>query len=409
MEHQEKKPLRLGCVGGGMIINAAHVPAYVDLRREVALTALYSPERETAEATRENYLSQMAVAGAPVDWEVRLCDSFEELLGLVDAVDIGTPTRYHAWYAERALRAGVHAMSEKPVARNYLEAQQLALAAAKSRATYQLNDDNVFLPRYQHIKNVLASGAIGDVTNIFLTRGTPSSDRNDWFFDPISGGGAILDYGSHAVMGAWFLLGFDKAPRRVKAIDIRVKERTRFVRGRLRDIETDDDAHFKILFENPQNGDFITAVLEATWSWPDFASNASDTHGYIRVDGTEGRVTSEFDENDREYLVIDRFACGVQRIPIESYRSETLSFRDEIFNFVRSVRQERPSMIDARVGAVTAQIITGAQLSQLRGRETVDLDEVEAYCRSFDDGSGDLMAVSDKIALDLTRPYRLEH
>ncbi len=400
--------IRLGCIGGGMIINVAHVPAYVDLRDEVILTAIYSPERNTAEETRKNYLEKMAQAGAEVDWEVTVCDSFEQLLELVDAIDIGTPTRYHAWYAEKALRAGVHAMSEKPIARNYLEAKRLTEVARESNAIYQLNDDNVFLPRYQHIKNVLSSGAIGEVTNLLLTRGTPSSDRNDWFFDPISGGGAILDYGSHAVMGAWFLLGFDKVPRRVRAIDIRVKDRTRFIQGRLREIETDDDAHFKILFENPKNGDFITAVLEATWSWPDFAENASDTHGYIRVDGTEGWLTSSFDENDQEYLVVHRFAAGERRIPIQSYRSETLSFRDEIWNFIRSIRQEKQSMIDAQAGTVTAQIITGAQMSQLMGRRMVELDEVEPYCLKFDDGSGDLLQISDKIALDLTRPYRLD-
>lgn len=398
--------LRLGCIGGGMIANVAHVPAYVELREEVALTAIYSPKRNTAETTRQNYLEQMAQAGAEPDWEVRVCDSFEELLGLSDVVDICTPTRYHAWYAQRALEAGVHAMSEKPIARNYLEAKRLAQAAQGTKALYQLNDDNVFLPRYQHIRNVLACGEIGEITGLTLTRGTPSSDRNDWFFDPVSGGGAILDYGSHAVMGAWFLLGFDKIPRRVRAIDIRVKERTRFIRGRLREIETDDDAHFKILFENPANGDFITAVLEATWSWPDLAENASDTHGYIRVDGTQGWLTSCFDEEDREYLVVHRFAGGERRIPIQSYRSETLSFRDEIWNFLRSIRQGAPSMIDAQVGTTAAQIITGAQMSQLMGRRTVDLDEVEPYCLRFDDGSGDMMQISDGIALDLTRPYR---
>lgn len=405
---EQKKRIRLGCIGGGMIMNVAHVPAYVELREEMIVTGIYCPQKETAEETRENYLSQMARAGAEVDWEVRVCASFEELLERVDAIDIGTPTRWHAWYAERALAAGVHAMSEKPIARNYWEAKHLEEAAQTSGAIYQLNDDNVFLPRYQHIKNVLASGAIGEVTQLLLTRGSPSSDRNDWFFDPVSGGGAILDYGSHAVIGAWFLLGFDKRPRRVRAIDIRVKDRTRFIRGRLRDIETDDDAHFKVFFEDPGNGDMIPAVLEATWSWPDFGENSSDTHGHIRVDGTEGWLTSQFDENDQEYLVVHRFAAGERRIPIQSYRSETLSFRDEIWNFIRSIQQGEQSMIDARVGTVTAQIITGAQISQLQGRRMVELEEVGPYCQGFDDGSGDLLKMGDSIALELTRPYRLE-
>ena len=106
--------------------------------------------------------------------------------------------------------------------------------------------------------------------------------------------------------------------------------------------------------------------------------------------------------------MVHRFAAGERRIPIQSYRSETLSFRDEIWNFIRSIRQEKQSMIDAQAGTVTAQIITGAQMSQLMGRRMVELDEVEPYCLKFDDGSGDLLQISDKIALDLTRPYRLD-
>ena len=29
---EQKKRIRLGCIGGGMIMNVAHVPAYVELR-----------------------------------------------------------------------------------------------------------------------------------------------------------------------------------------------------------------------------------------------------------------------------------------------------------------------------------------------------------------------------------------
>lgn len=401
------KKLRLGCIGGGMIINVAHIPAYVDLRDEVIVTGIYSDVLENAAQTRDNYIELMKQAGAEVTWEVKVCKSEAELFEVVDMVDIGTPTKYHAYYSKLALKADVHAMSEKPAARNYLEACELIECANKSKAIYQLNDDNVFLPRYQHIKNILSSGAIGDVTNIMLTRGSHSSDRNTWFFEPVSGGGAILDYGSHAVMGAWFLLGLDKIPKFVKSTGICVKERTRLIRGRLQNIETDDDAHFKILFEDPKNGDFITAMLEATWSWPDFAKNASDTHGYIRIDGTEGTITSYFDENDQEFVKIDRFNQGEELIPISSYRSETLSFRDEIKNFINSINANRQSMLDADVGAVTIQIINAAQISELRGRVAVDLDDVKEFCEKFADPDGDMLKSGDAIALELTKPYRL--
>lgn len=399
-------PLRLGCIGSGMIVNAAHIPAYVDLRKDVVLTAIYSNTGETAQAAKENYIAQMEAAGAKVDWEVHVCATPGDLLAIVDVADVCTPTRYHAHYAQMALEANVHVMSEKPTSRNWLEARRLREAAENSGALYQLNDDNVFLPRYQHIKNVLSAGMIGEVSHILLTRGTPSSDRSAWFFDPLSGGGAILDYGSHAVMGAWFLLGLDKNPTYVKSTGIRVKERTRLIGGHLQDIETDDDAHFKIQFQNPKNGDFITAMLEATWSWPDMARNASDTHGYIRVDGTKGVVTSYFDENDKEFIRVEDYEQGVSLIPIQSYRSETLSFRDEIQSFIACIRANRQSMLDAGIAEKVMQMINAAQISELRGRVAVSVDEVPSYLAQFDDGSGDMQKIGDAIALELTKPYR---
>ncbi len=401
------KPLRLGCIGGGMIMNVAHLPAYIELRKQVIITAIYASDIDTAHLTRDHYLKEMEEAGATVDWDVTVCADPEELYRLVDVVDIATPTRSHAYYAEQALSRGIHAMSEKPIARNWLEADRLARVAAQSGALYQLNDDNVFLPRYQHIKNIIASGAIGRPNYIVLPRGTHSSGRNSWFFDPISGGGAILDYGSHAVMGAWFLLGVDKTPHSVISTGIRVKDRTRFICGELTDIETDDDAHFKVLFRDPANGDFITAMLEATWACPDFADNASDARGYIRVEGTEGYLTSIFDEQDREFIRICGLAGGERLVPIQSYRSETLSFRDEIANFLCCIRGGRQSMIDAARGAVTMQIIGAAQLSELRGRVNVGLDEIPPYMTGFGDAGGDIQAVGDAIALELTKPYRL--
>ena len=50
---EQKKRIRLGCIGGGMIMNVAHVPAYVELREEMIVTGIYCPQKETAEETRE--------------------------------------------------------------------------------------------------------------------------------------------------------------------------------------------------------------------------------------------------------------------------------------------------------------------------------------------------------------------
>ncbi len=405
-----KKVFRLGAVGTGNIFTGAHVPAYVDLHDEVRLTALYNPTRASAERAREIYLRKMEEAEVAVDWEVAVCDTPEELFAKVDVVDNCSPSRWHAHYSIRALEAGVHVMGEKPMARNALEAEALVRAASRSEAMYQLNDDNVFLPRYQHFKNMVGSGIVGDPVNVWIARGTASSERAEWFFDPLAGGGAILDYGSHAVAGSWFLIGFDKEPDEVKSVRICVKDRTRLVGGCLRNIEIDDDAHFKVRYRNPENGDWVTIFIESTWSWPDLAENASDVHGWFMIEGTEGQITGCFDENDQEYIVIRRNGFGERRVPIKSYRSETLSFRDEIKSFLRSIESGRQPILDAATCARTIRVINAAQLSELQGRKSVSMAELDRFLRDFGDpdDTANLMEIGDRIALKLTEPYRLE-
>ncbi|MDR1621881.1 MAG: Gfo/Idh/MocA family oxidoreductase [Synergistaceae bacterium] len=405
-----KTIFRVGAVGTGNIFTEAHIPAYVDLRDRVRCTALFNPTRSSAERARQTYLKKMDEAGLKVDWNVDICDTPEELFSKVDIVDNCSPSRWHASYSIQALSAGVHVMSEKPMARNGLEAEAVVRAAARSKALYQLNDDNVFLPRYQHYKNMVGSGIIGEPVGVWLTRGTASSARSEWFFDPLAGGGAILDYGSHAVAGSWFLIGFEQEPEEVRSVRIGVKDRTRLVGGRLCNIETDDDAHFKVLYRNPGNGDWVSIFIESTWSWPDLAENGSDVRGWLMVEGSEGRITGCFDEEDREYIVAHRYGFGERRIPIQSYRSETLSFRDEIQSFVRSVELKVPSLLDAVTCAKTIRVINAAQLSELRGRRSVNMTDLDEFLRGFgspDDDIAKIMEAGDRIALKLTEPYRM--
>ena len=72
-----KKIFKLGAIGTGNIFTVAHIPAYVDLRDKVRLTAIYNPIRGSAETAREVYLKKMDEAGAGVSWDVVVCDTPE--------------------------------------------------------------------------------------------------------------------------------------------------------------------------------------------------------------------------------------------------------------------------------------------------------------------------------------------
>jgi predicted dehydrogenase len=402
------KPFRVGCLGSGRIFNEAHLPAYISLD-SVELAAIYDPDRQRAESTREHYHALLLKAGLPIEgFNVRLCNGAEELIASVDMIDICSPARYHAQYAVMALEKNVHAMTEKPMARTWWEARQVAEAARKSQATFQLNDDNLFIPRYRALRNVIEDGMIGEVQHIWIARGYHGpEERGDWFWDPMeNGGGAIMDYGSHAVSSVWFLAGYDKTPVEVRSLGIEARQRTRLIGGRFRQIETDDDAHFKIRFQNPKNGDWISAVIEATWAWPELGKDGSDVHGYIEVEGSTGSVTACVDEHGHDYLRIVSRAFGERIIHVEEALSESGSFRAEIDNFVKSIRAGVPSILNADVAAGGIGMINSAQLSELRGRVTITKDDLATFSEKTAADAPDVWRGGDRIISALYAPFK---
>ncbi len=400
--------LRVGALGAGQIFTQAHLPVYATLD-EVELTAIYDPDRSRAEAARARYVHLRRDAGRPAhESDVHICATAEALIADVDVVDICSPPRYHALYACMALSKGVHVMTEKPMARTWWEARQVVEAARQSKAYFQLNDDNPFLPRYRALRNVIEDGMIGEVQTIWIARGYHGpEERGDWFWDPLeNGGGAIMDYGSHAVTSVWFLVGYEKQPTEVRSLGIECRQRLRLIGGRFRRIEVDDDAHFKIRFLNPQNGDWATAIIEATWAWPELGRDGSDVHGYLEVEGSKGTVTAEVDAEGREILRVRRRAFGERLIFPENAAPEDDSFRLEITNFVRSIQAGIPSLLNADIAAAGIGILNAALLSEMRGRRAVTLQEVADFCQEQAVGAPDVWQGGDQIARALYRSFR---
>jgi predicted dehydrogenase len=404
------KLFRVGGIGTGQIFHDGHVPVYAT-RADVQLTALFDPNQAAAERARDHY-QQLRSQAFPQEKhpEIVLYTSAQDLLKQVDMVDICTTVRYHAYYAAMALKANVHTMTEIPFARTWWEANYVAEQAKNSKAFFQLNDDNIFIPRYQAIRHVIESGLIGEPQNIWITRGCAGSERPGWFWTPLeAGGGCIFDYGSHAVMASWFLLGFDKIPVEARSLGIEVRNRTRLIDGRLRPIEIDDDAHFKIRYLNPANDDWITVNIETTWTWPDWSDNGGDVRGFIEVQGSLGTVTGFVNEKDEDFVKITRRGfTGERLLPIESACSKGISFHNEITNFIECMRAGTPSLLNVEVAAAVIRTINCAQLSELRGRISITGKDLEIWSRKIAKDSPNPWEAGDRIAVVINAPHQLK-
>ena len=117
-----------------------------------------------------------------------------------------------------ALRAGKHALVEKPFTMNAAEAEEL-VAEARSRGLFLMEAMWArFLPHIREIRRLFAEGVLGDLVTVH-------ADHAQWFeedpefrlFAPKLGGGAQLDLGIYPVSFASMVLG---PPNRVVVLSV---------------------------------------------------------------------------------------------------------------------------------------------------------------------------------------------
>ncbi|THE07405.1 Gfo/Idh/MocA family oxidoreductase [Microbacterium oleivorans] len=100
-----------------------------------------------------------AVGGAPVTGDVQsiLADP------LIDAVAIATPARTHHSIAMAALDAGKHVMAEKPLADTPEHGAEMVQRAAERGLVLMADHTSCYTPAVLKMREVIASGEIGDV------------------------------------------------------------------------------------------------------------------------------------------------------------------------------------------------------------------------------------------------------
>ncbi len=137
----------------------------------------------------------------------RTYTDFEALLNDpdVELVSIATPTLLHAPQAVQALQAGKHVFLEKPIALTMAEAMQLRDAAARATGRLFFRHNRRFEPAFTHIREIIASGVLGQVYEIKLRRNSYQR-RSDWQTLLACGGGLLHNWGPHLIDHALQLL-----------------------------------------------------------------------------------------------------------------------------------------------------------------------------------------------------------
>jgi predicted dehydrogenase len=125
----------------------------------------------------------------------------------IDAVYIATPPHLHCPQTLQAAAAGKNVLVEKPMALTIAECEQMIAACAAAGVSLHVAYYRRYWPKFQAIKAALESGALGTVLGARLQLCTQGS-TSGWRVDPLlSGGGHLVDVGSHRLDMLLYLLG----------------------------------------------------------------------------------------------------------------------------------------------------------------------------------------------------------
>ncbi|MCE6961475.1 Gfo/Idh/MocA family oxidoreductase [Cereibacter sphaeroides] len=182
------EPLRWGVMGAGKFAREHMGPAI----------AAASGARLVALATSD---PAKAAPFAALAGPIRLHDSYEALLSdpEVEAVYIPLPNHLHVEWTLRALEAGKHVLTEKPIAMRADEIDRII--ALRDRTGLHAAEAFMILhhPQWQRVRELVAGGAIGPVRHVdvafsYDNRSDPANIRNR----AETGGGGLRDIGVYA-------------------------------------------------------------------------------------------------------------------------------------------------------------------------------------------------------------------
>ena len=192
--------MKLGIVGCGLI----------GQKRAAAATAHQIAVVCDTHIEHARTLAARTGADAVQDWR-------EMMDADVDAVIVATTHDRLSEIALAAVEAGKHVLVEKPAGRTLDEVSQVREAARRRGALVKVGFNHRFHPGLARAKEIVSSGALGPLYYIrgcYGHGGRVGYDQEWRCKREVSGGGELIDQGSHLIdLSRWFLgdLKFDYA------------------------------------------------------------------------------------------------------------------------------------------------------------------------------------------------------
>jgi predicted dehydrogenase len=270
--------LEIGIVGCGWIVEFVYLPE-LEKKEEVWIKAVFDTNMERAQDISKKFSIECVF------------DKFEDFLNCgLDGIIIATPNVTHIPYTLEALRRNIGVLCEKPVALKSVEVDEIIKICTKQNVVYVPGFVNRWRVDIQELYSAFKEEKLGKIESVeagwLRKSGVPRPGT--WFTNrKFSGGGVLVDLGSHIMDICLMLLG-DRKPQNYELITSICNQEKIKQKDAAEWFKSSDNSKYEMDVEDTviadvQYEDGVTLSIKLSWLAPIEADCT-----YFRVIGTEG-------------------------------------------------------------------------------------------------------------------------
>ncbi|MEN6561784.1 MAG: Gfo/Idh/MocA family oxidoreductase [Acidobacteriota bacterium] len=332
--------LRFGIIGAGIMGNS--LARVLGLVPGVEVAAFCDPDRERLEKSGREFNVKALYTNHKAMLESER----------LDAVGVATPDNFHKAPVVDSLLAGCHVYVEKPLTTSQAEAEEICRVVQKTRKKLQVDFNHRWLSPYHKVKELVASGDLGEPMIGFARKN-----------NPISVPTKMIRSWSARTTPAWFLSchdidlmtwWFDADPVEAYARGIKkvlVQE----------GFDTYDGIQSVVTYEG---GKFAT--YEAVWIYPETSPYMPDS--YMELIGSKGTLQIDRQAEAVDAMLQEKFSCPRTFLNYKVFDEWQGAFPAAIRGFIYAIEHDTEPHVNAREGVRSTAVLEAIHRSLASGK-----------------------------------------